>query len=242
MATNDPLDATVSQMLGPSQKALADLGGALRGVSTMASVAFDEFSSMAKGLHDTGAEIATKIRNVEADTTLPLEHRRDQARQLRDDGELLIRKLNQGAQSKVSILESALSEALLPRPHQAAEQRMLIRDELRTRYGNLRGSELAGALIKNMGKDIRHDSELLSSWGESFLSGQQADEHVASMRTIAVERYSTPQPGMTERQRAAAKAYGIFRASNLPGIATAHHTAGVMRLRADDRLPARRSQ
>jgi hypothetical protein len=241
MDANNPLDATVSQMLAPSQKSLADLGGALRGVSTLATVAFDEFSSMARGLHDTGHEVAQKIRELEADTTLPLEHRRDQARQLRENGELMIRKLNQGAQSKVAVIESALSEALLPRPHQAAEQRMLIRDELRTRYGHLRGSELAGELIKNMGKDIRADSEALSSWGASFLTGQGADGHIASIRDIAVQRYSTPQLGMSERQRAAAKAFGIFKASNLAGVATAHHTAGVMRLRADDRLPARRS-
>lgn len=239
---NDPLDSTVSQMLGPSQKSLADLGGAIRGVSTLATTAFDEFSSMAKGLHDTGHEVAVKIRELNADTTLPMEHRRDQARQLRENGELMIRKLNQGAQSKVGIIESALQEALLPRPHQAADQRMLLRDSLRTRYGHLRGSELAGALIRDMGKDVRHDSELLSSWGESFLTGQGADGHVASVRSIAVEKYAEPQQGMSERQRAAAKAYGIFKASNLAGVATAHHTAGVMRLRQDDRMPGRMTQ
>lgn len=237
----DPLDETVGQMLAPGQARLADLGAAIRGVSAMASTAFDEFRLIAAGLHATGHDAARNIKSIEADSALPMEHRRDQARQIRETAEQMLRKGHQGAQSKVAVIESALQDACLPTPPVDASSRLLARDELRTRFSGLRGTDLSAAVIRNLGRDSRTDGEMLSSFGEAMFAGAGAADHFKSVRAAAIETYSKPMPGMSQRQVAAVRAYGVFKAANLSGVAAAHHAAGTMRLRADVPLPARRS-
>ncbi len=239
----DPLDGEIAKMVGPSEKAMEAINGALRGVSSEASTAFADLTQVTTALRSTGSEVAARIKAIESDSLLPMEHRMAESRKLRGDGELLTKKLLATGNALLPKVEAGLEASLLPRHHADLAQRAQIQREVEARFGHLRGTELATAIIARVGRDVRHDSEVLDSgWGASFLAGRDAEAHVEAIRRQAVEKYAGSPPGITERQKAAARALGVWRSSNPQGIVVANHTAGLMKLHADDRLPGRRTQ
>lgn len=239
----DPLDAEIAKMIRPSEKAMEAIGASMRGVSSEATAAFQDLRQVTAALHSTGAEVSARIKALEQDRTKPADYIRAEKLRLRDNGELLMKKQLQAANALVTNSEALLEASLLPRHHVDLAQRAQIQREVEARFGGLKGSELATAIIARVGRDVRHDSELLDpGWGASWLAGRDAEGHVEAIRRQAVEKYAaSPPTGASERQRQAARAYGVWRSSNPQGAVVAHHTAGLMRLRHDDRLPARKT-
>src|SRR5260221_9596752 len=113
----DPIEATASAMLEPSQKTLGAFGAAMKGVSSSASAAFADFQQVLTALSNLGPEISGRVKALEADRTKPSEYVRDERRKLLEGGELMRKKLNGAAHSLIPKMESGFEESLLPRAH-----------------------------------------------------------------------------------------------------------------------------
>ena len=92
--------------------------------------------------------------------------------------------MNDSAHAKIPVLESAISEVLLPQPHRDAGQRSLVRDEIRTRFAGKQGTDLTTTLIAHLGTNPLQDAEIIGEFGKSMMAGAP-DQH-ASVRASAI--------------------------------------------------------
>src|SRR5205807_10159747 len=93
------LDQTVDQMLAPSAGHLAELERALVGTGGEAREAYLKLSKAAGSLPGIGKSVADEVARLRADDSLPRDHRYRLAEEKRAAADIVVRKLNEGAQA-----------------------------------------------------------------------------------------------------------------------------------------------
>ncbi len=232
MALNVPneTDRTIETMLRPAQAKMQELGAAVSGAGPEAAAAYKSMSSFASGQPDVARQAAESILTLRADETLPHPHRLLEGNARHAAAKTLLEKLNTGAHAAHSQLESALTTALLPAPHRDPAQRLLVRDEIRTRYSRLDGQALVGAVTKSLGTNELHDAEILGPFGSALLeSAGAAPAQLSALRVAAAEKYLTSTTG-SRQQVSARKAISTLRDLNIKGQLAAFQQAARMTL------------
>jgi hypothetical protein len=224
----------IESMVGPSASRLGQLAASMAGVGAESVAMFRDISGAVSQLPGLGMSAAEKIRTTRADTSLPQDHRLKLVNETRDGTRAVLEKLHAGAQSNAVKLEGLLEDGLFPRPHRDVGQRGLTQSGIQARYRRFEGEQLVNEVLRNIGTNQSHDSELLSeSFGRDFLQGAGAtDDHLKAIRARAVESYMTRKDG-TERQIASRRALVAYRAAKVPGAVTAHFQAARMHLGED---------
>jgi hypothetical protein len=227
-------DEHIEGVTGPSEQRFGALGAALqRGVGAEAQKEFATLMGAASAMPGIGSEAADEMAGWRANGAVMPQHRTQKADEVRETAKLMLKAHHDSAVGAAGRLEGWLVHGLLPRPHADRQQRVLVQGEIRNIIGNATGQDLVRKTMALLGSNAEHDSEILSSFGESLFKGAGVEDRFAQVKTQAVERYLSRKDG-TEKQQLTRKALLEFKAANVAGSIAAYQHAGNMHLRRDD--------
>ena len=226
-------DDHINSMTAPSDARLAAVGETLKGVGPQALREFEQLRDVTSAMPRLGREGADGATKLRGDTSLPYDHRTRGAEDRLAFHKAAIQKHYEFAVAGSGRLEAELMVGLLPKPVKD-EQRSLVQHEVELVLGGASGQELVRRAIAALGKDPRHDAELLSSYGHSLFRGQGVEDSFGSLKAQAVTKYLALDGG-TDKQQASRKALVAFRAANMAGSVASYRAAGLLALARDDR-------
>jgi hypothetical protein len=220
--------------VGHSLQHFAALGEALKGAGGDAQAHFRSMVQLASTQPGAGQHAAAEFVRLRGDESLPADHRVNLAMEKRQAGEAILKKFEAGAHDAAIKLDETLQDGVLPKPGNDVGQRTLVRQEIQATLGGKTGTQLLEGVQGMLGRNSRHDAELLGDFGRALLDGHGLGKHVEGIKAAAVGAYIKRSDG-TERQMASRRALQLMESGKTLGHLAGLHAIGLTRLKKWDR-------
>jgi hypothetical protein len=220
----------LEKIIVPASSAFTAFEGSVRNVGSDVQKAWRELRDVVTPMPSIGQDAAALIAKVRVDDSLPQDHR---ARTITETHALatdLLDKLRQAGHERAGTLETALGDALIPRPATDAGERQLRRGEVDMMLASASGPALMSRMVAIIERGNNGwTSELLGDYGRARMVAEGVGNDWNAVRGAAIAKLMQ-QPGGTERQRAARAALTDFHRLNIKGHVTSYHQAGSLPL------------
>ncbi len=198
--------------------AIESVRKSLVGAGPESHAALKQLADRATTLSGTASTVRDYLTTLRADESQPKEYRDAMAAKIHKAAQDRLRE-DRDHLVKVALptLERTLGEASLPTPSKDAGERQLRRQEIATMLQGQSGPALVMRMSELLGRNIAHDSEMLSDYGSALMTaGGVNSSDQANFRRGAIGKLMSNPVG-TEKQIANRRALAAMYQSKLAG-------------------------
>jgi hypothetical protein len=229
----DPhIESAIDSAQTVAYSALATVQKSLIGAGPESHAAMKALADRAVMLSGTGSTVRDYLDKLKADESQPLPYRQQMNAQIHKAAEQRLREdRDHLVKTVLPQLEHTLGEATLPTPSKDAGERQLRRQEVATILAGATGPALVMRMTDMLGKNVAHDSELLSDYGKALMeAGGVNSNDQANFRRGAIGKLMSNPVGSEKQlanRRALAAMYEHKLAGHVDGLAQiARHRLG----------------